>query len=100
MSLKPKVILTEELADQIQALMIKKDELLLQRDEVAQRLQTIEMVNKENAALAAKTKEQVAESVDLFLEEWKKIPELYPEVRLGILQRTLELITPPPEKKK
>jgi len=100
MSIKPPVILTEQLAGLVQGLLLKKDELTLTRDEIAARLATIEQVISENAALAQKTKEQVAESVDLFLEEWKKVKEYYPEVRLGILQRTLEMVTPETEKKK
>ena len=70
------------------------------RDEAVERLQTIENVHNENSTLETKTKELVAESVDLFLEQWKSVPELYPEIRLGILQKTLELLTPAPEKKK
>jgi len=100
MSIKPAIILTETLATQIQELILKKDELTLTRDEIAARLATIEQVIAENTALAQKTKEQVAESVNLFLEEWKKIQECYPEVRLGVLQKTLDLITPETEKKK
>ena len=99
MSLMPKITLTEELTVQIQALQIKKSELILARDEIVERLRAIELVNKENAALTAKTKEQVSQSIDLYLEEWKKIPEFYPEVRLGVLQKTLELVTPPDKKK-
>ena len=100
MSIKPPVMLTEKLNEQIQALLLRKNELILSRDEIAERLRMIEQVINENAALEQKTKEQVAESVDLFLEEWKKIHDYYPEVRLGILQRTVEMITPDEKGKK
>ena len=100
MSLKPKIILTEEVVAQIPALLIRKNELTLARDEVAARLATIEQVMKENTILETKTKEQVDESVTLYLEEWIKIREYYPEVRLGILQKTLEFIAPEEKKKK
>jgi len=90
MSIKPAIISTETLASQVQELGLKKDELTLTRDEAAERLRTIEQVINENATLAKKTKEQVAESVALYLEEWAKVKELYPEIRLGILQKIVD----------
>lgn len=94
MSFKSNVIVTEEVLKQTQELQAKKDELTLTRNEKAARLATIEHVMKENELLEAKAKEQMLESVDLFLEQWAKMKEYYPEVRLGILQKTLELATP------
>jgi len=100
MSFKPKVIVTEEVITLLPPLYAKKDELTIARDQIAERLATIEMVIKENEVLEAKTKELVAESVNLFIEEMKKNIEYYPEVRLGVLQKSLEFITPDPKKKK
>jgi hypothetical protein len=100
MSLKPKITLTEELNTQTLALKVRKDELTLTRDEVLARLNSIEQVLKENEILVAKTHEQVTESVNMYLEEWIKMREYYPEVRLGILQKTLEFVMPPDQKKK
>lgn len=100
MSLKPKIIVTEDVATQMLALVVRRDELTLTRNEVAARLATIEQVIKENEMLEAKTREQVAESVNMYLEEWIKMKEYYPEVRFGILQKTLEFLVPPDTKKK
>ena len=100
MSFKPKVIVTEEVVTLIPPLYARKDELTIARDQIANRLATIEMDIKETEVLEAKTKEQVSESVNLFMEEWKKSKEYYPEVRLGVLQKALEFITVDPKKKK
>ena len=100
MSFKPKVIVTEEVVTLIPPLYARKDELTIARDQIANRLATIEMVIKENEVLEAKTREQVSESVSLFLQEWHKTKECYPEIRLGILQKALEFITPKDTKKK
>ncbi len=99
MSFQPKVIVTDEVAAQILALQLKKDELTLTRDHVAARLHTIEHVLKENEVLEKRAKELVTESVQLHLEEWAKIKVLYPEVRLGILQKTLDFAAPADQKK-
>jgi len=100
MSLQPKLIITEDLATLTMALQVKKAELTITRDAAAERLNTIELVMKENEILEAKTREQVSESVNLFLEEWSKLKELYPEVRFGILQKAAEFLTPEDKKKK
>lgn len=100
MSFKPKIIVSEEVITLLPPLYAKKDELTIARDQISERLATIEMVIKENEVLEAKTKEQVSESVNIFLEEWKKSKEYYPEVRLGVLQKALEFITVDPKKKK
>ncbi len=99
MSFKPETIATEDVITHTLALQVRKNELTLTRDEVAARLNTIEQVINENELLQAKTKEQVAESVDLYLDEWEKMKEFYPEIRLGILQKTLELLSPDQKKK-
>ena len=99
MSIKPETIATEDVITQTLALQVRKNELTLTRDEVAARLNTIEQVINENELLQTKTKEQVAESVDLYLDEWEKMKEFYPEIRLGILQKTLELLSPDQKKK-
>lgn len=99
-SLKPKVILTEDLAKLTLELQVRKDELTLTRDEVAARLANIEQVMKENAMLEQKTREQVAESLELYLDEWQKMKAFYPEVRLGILLKAMEFLTPDDKGKK
>ena len=99
MSIKTETIATEDVITQTLALQVRKNELTLTRDEVAARLNTIEQVINENELLQTKTKEQVAESVDLYLDEWEKMKEFYPEIRLGILQKTLELLSPDQKKK-
>lgn len=100
MSLKPKMILTEELVTQAPQLLARKNELMLAYQEVSARLASIEQVMKENSVLEAKTKEQVAESLALFAEEIEKIKECYPEIRFNVLQKALEFVTPPEDKKK
>ena len=100
MSLKPKIIATEELNSAMLTLQVRKEELTLTRDEALARLNSIEQVLKENKILEAKTHEQVSESVNLYLEEWIKMREFYPEVRLGILQKTLDFVMPADPKKK
>ena len=100
MTFKPKIIITEEIASLIPPLQAKKTELTLARDEVVRRLNTIELVIKENEVLEAKAKEQIAESINLFIEERARVKDCYPEVRLGILQKTLEFVAPVDPKKK
>jgi NADH:ubiquinone oxidoreductase subunit E len=100
MSLKPKMILTEEIVSQAPQLLARKNELTLAHQEVSARLASIEQVMKENSILEAKTKEQVAESLSLLLEEAEKVKECYPEIRFNILQKALEFATPADAKKK
>ena len=100
MSAKPEAFTTEEVDAQVAAMIIKKDERTIYRDLAAARWLTIQTVVNENDALVKKTKELIAESVNLYVEEWTKIPELYPEVRFGIVQKTLDLLTPLALKKK
>lgn len=100
MSVKPNILVTEEVAQQVKALQARKAEVTAKRDEAALRLKTIEQIMQESVMLINKTKEQVTESVDLFLEEWTKIKELYPEVRLEINKKAVEFLNQTAARKK
>lgn len=100
MSLKPKMILTEEINVQIPQMITRKNELTTAFQIVSSRLAKIEQVMKENNVLEEKTKEQVTESVMLFHEELEKIKECYPEIRFNVLQKALDFAAPPDDKKK
>lgn len=100
MSLKPKMILTEEIVALVPQMIMKKGELELAFSEVSARLASIEQVMKENSVLEEKTKELVAESLSLYLEECEKIKTCYPEIRLNVLQKAIDFAMPPEDKKK
>ena len=92
--MKPKITVTEEVHTQTQALQVKRAELILARNATADRLSAIERIVEESARLDSLAKEQLEESVTSYLEEWEKNKELYPEVRLGMLESIVQLLKP------
>lgn len=100
MSLKPEIITMEIVAAEMPGLESRKKELTLLRDEALNRFKTIEKVVNENKAFEGKSKEQVDESVSLLLEEWIKMREYYPEVRLAMLQKISAFVAPAAEEPK
>ena len=96
MSMKPKIILTEEVTTQIQELEIKRDQLALNRTEAEDRFNTIQQVLQENSLLEAKAKKLVEEFITLKESENGKLKKYFPEVRLGILQKIVEFVGVPP----
>lgn len=99
MSMKPKIILTEEVTTQIQEFEIKRDQLANTRSEIEERFNTIQQVIQENASLEAKARKLIEEFTQLDEAENAKRKEYFPEIRLGILQKIVEFIgvPPPPE---
>jgi hypothetical protein len=92
MSMKPKIILTEEVTSQIMEYESKRDQLTLKRTEIEDRFNTIQQVVQENAALELKAKKLIEEYQALKNQESTRMKQYFPEIRLGILQKIVEFI--------
>ena len=92
MKLKAEIIPMDQVALEMPLLLEKKNEKLLLRNESKTRLASIEKVMAENKAMEENANQQITESVDVFLDEWIKTRECYPEVRFGILQKIITFI--------
>jgi hypothetical protein len=99
MSMKPKIILTEEVTTQIMEYESKRDQLTMKRTEIEERFNMIQQVVQENAALELKAKKLIEEYLELQNAESIKSKQCFPEIRLSILQKIIEFIgaTPPAE---
>jgi hypothetical protein len=97
MSMKPKIILTEEVTSQIMEYESKRDQLTMKRTEIEDRFNMIQQVVQENAALEQKAKKLIEQYQELLEQESVKRKQYFPEIRLGILQKIVEFIgaTPP-----
>ncbi len=100
MSQIPEIITPEQVAEQTHAMMQQKDQLESQIRDLSHRLKQIESSLAEAEGLKHKIQEQIKISVDHVNTEWKRKSEYYPEIRLKILEKTLELVAPPPAAKK
>ena len=94
MSMRPEMITTEQVAEQIQALQQQKTHLDDQVKQLDHKIKLIENSIRENDVLKKKIHEQLAISYTHFQTEWKRKTEYFPEIRLNFLQRTLELLSP------
>jgi hypothetical protein len=92
MSMKPKVILTEEVVAQMQELESKKNELDLKLADEQRKLEQIQQVMEENTILEVKAKAYINEFLSLQNSLWGKNKEYYPEIRFLIMQKTVELL--------
>jgi hypothetical protein len=92
MSMKPKIILTEEVTTQIMEYETKRDQLTLKRTEIEDRFNMIQQVVQENAALEQKAKKLIEQYQELMIQESLKLKQYFPEIRLGILQKIVEFI--------
>ena len=95
MTMKPKIILTEEVVSQMQELETKKNELEIKLADEQRKLEQIQQVMQENTVLEVKAKAYINEFIMLQNNLWRKNKELYPEIRLLVLQKTLEKIGVP-----
>jgi hypothetical protein len=92
MSMKPKIILTEEVTSQIMEYESKRDQLTMKRAEIEDRFNMIQQVVQENAALEQKAKKLIEQYQELMNQESLKLKQYFPEIRLGILQKIVEFI--------
>ena len=92
MTMKPKVILTEEVIAQMQEYEQKQNDLELKLEEEQRKFEQIQQVLQENAILETKAKALINEYISLHFSLWGKNKEFYPEIRLGVVQKALELI--------
>jgi hypothetical protein len=97
MSLKPPPLPTEQVAEQAHALQQQQAQLEQQRDVLENRLQSIESSLGENENLRKQVEVLMAESLSHSQEEWKRKSEYYPDIRLQILQKALELLAGKPK---
>ena len=95
MSLKPPVITQDQLIEQVQHMDQQKQQLDHTLSLLQHKLQMIEKSLGENDQLKHKVQELMEVSLNLFQEEWKRRTEFYPEVRLKILEKTVDLLAPP-----
>lgn len=99
MSLKPTVITAAQVAEQTQKLTKTTWEMTLTVRQLEKRLAAIERSLAENDHLKAAVLKMRDESLGLFQTEWRKRKEFYPDVRLAIVTKVVELLTPPKKDK-
>ncbi len=92
MKLKPEIIPMDQVAAEMPVLLERKNEKLLLRNESKTRLATIEKVMTENKTMEENSNQQITESLNVFMDEWTKAREYYPEVRFGILQKIITFV--------
>ena len=98
MTLKPNVITQEQVVEQMLALVPQKQALDSTLAQLEKRIHLIENSLKENDQPRTQVKELIHISLEHFNVEWKRKSDFFPEIRLAILQKTLELAAPAPKK--
>ncbi len=92
MSLKPKVMVTEEVITLIQKYETRKNALELKLEKEKRRLDQVHQVLQENSLLEGKAKVLINEFLMLQSSLWTKNKDFYPETRLAILQKAVDLL--------
>jgi hypothetical protein len=99
MSIKPAIINAAQVSEQTLKLTKALKELKLQMDLQERRLIATERSLAENKVMRAQVARLRAEVFGQFSAEWSRRKELYPDIRLEILTKTGELLTPPKKDK-
>lgn len=97
---KAPIIQQDTVVEQVKEMTAQKKQLEIQVDILTARLKMIESSLSENDILKKKCAELLAESLKLQREEWKRRATYYPDIRLQLLSKALEVIAPPQQKKK
>lgn len=98
--IKPPIITATEVAEQTKNLLRTEREMQLTVRQLENRLVAIERSLAENETLRKAVKAMREESFSQFQIEWRKRKELYPDIRYGVISKTVELLTPPKKDKK
>lgn len=99
MSMKPAIITAAQVSEQTNKLTKSVWELTLTVRQLEKRLAAIERSLAENDQLRATVLKMRDESLALFQAEWRKRKEFYPDIRLNIITKAAELLTPPKKDK-
>lgn len=94
MSLKPPIITQDQLMEQVQHMDQQKQQLESSLSLLRHKLELIEKSVGENDHLRAKVQELMNLSYQNFEAEWKRRTEYYPEIRLKILEKAIDLLAP------
>ena len=100
MSLKPVVITMEQLSEQLLNMSQQEKQLKSSLDLIKHKLHQVEHSLAENDNLRAKIHELMHQSFVHFNTEWKRRTEFYPDIRLRILEKAVDMIAPPTAPKK
>ncbi len=91
---KPAVLSLEDLEALKPGLIEQRDEMTAKVTHLATQLNKIQSSIKENLVLTHKTQQYFSESYALFLEEWSRRSEYFPDLRVQILQKAIESLDP------
>lgn len=99
MSMKPTVINAAQVSEQTHKISKELKEMDMQLKLLERRLAATERSLAENETLRNTVARLRGEVFGQFLSEWEKRKTHYPEIRLGVLTKTAELLTPPKKDK-
>lgn len=94
MSVTAIVITQEQTVEQIKDLHHQRDQLQIQLEQLERKLKMIESSLAENEELKVKVKVLLEASTKLFLEEWKRKHEYFPEIHLASVLDEIAVLNP------
>jgi NADH:ubiquinone oxidoreductase subunit E len=95
MSLKPELVPQATVVEQVKVLTEQRHKYTVQVEQLEHRLKLIENSQAENGHLEDRVKALLADSLNLFGQEWKHRTEFYPDIYLASLEQSLLVIAPP-----
>jgi hypothetical protein len=99
MSIKPAIITAPQVAEQTIKLLKSLKEMQVQVRLLERRLAATERSLAENESLRSLVKRIREESAGHFQSEWDRRKEMYPDIRLAVITKIVELLTPPKKDK-
>ena len=92
--LKPEPLTLEQITAQVLAYRTQKEQNTQSLKQLNAQLAKIQGAIKENEEIRSKLNQLMSESYSHFAEEWKRKSEFYPEIRLQMLLKAVEALTP------
>ena len=91
---KQPILSFEQIEDLRQNLLQQKDQVLITVGQLQGYLDKVQTAIRENDQLRVKSTQLMSESYTLFLEEWKRKSEYFPDLRYQIILKAAESVEP------